>query len=277
MSYLNHAMLRAVPRLMAGATLILLLPTGCVRAGGNALTKDEDSSLTIDSLAAAVDPKLVDAPLTTPLLMAWGDAVTSQPYGLVYMAALGNDRPTLRALRRRTANLDALNTQTLETALHSLVLEGQLAPARLLLEEGCDPNLYRGGGTTALMDAIGLERHDMIAALLEHGASPEMPELVLGFYPLHNAATIGDTTATAMLIKAGADLEVKSPAGVRPLHLAVNSGSVACVKQLLEAGADPAAATNVGRTPLMVAHDLERKDIEDVLQEALLGRAAINQ
>lgn len=72
-----------------------------------------------------------------------------------------------------------------------------------------------------------------------------------GTTPLMHAAAIGSTEAVKMLLKAGADVNVRN--GLDATALIFGAMEPAKVKLLVDAGADVNAVSKVGRTPLMIA------------------------
>jgi ankyrin repeat protein len=74
-----------------------------------------------------------------------------------------------------------------------------------------------------------------------------------GWTPLHVAAMRGRTDAAKALIAAGADLEAKDNDDWTPLHDAAAFGHTEIAKALIQAGADLEAKNKVGWTPLHFA------------------------
>jgi len=61
-----------------------------------------------------------------------------------------------------------------DTPLHVLALRPNLYGAKLLLEEGANPNAIGDMGQTPLHNAVSAGSEDMIRLLLEHGADPDI-------------------------------------------------------------------------------------------------------
>ena len=82
------------------------------------------------------------------------------------------------------------------------------------------------------------------------------PELIneqdskLGWSALYRAVICGHAEAARMLLKRGADPNVKSKSGDSPLHLAADDGNLRLVRMLLEAKAEPNLPQTDGETPL---------------------------
>gem|GEM_PF-1314161 len=83
---------------------------------------------------------------------------------------------------------------------------------------------------------------------------------------LHIAALWGDVEIVEVLLKRGADPNVKDDNGQTPLHIAAQEGHVDVVRVLLERGADPRIADNGGHIPLDYAKD---STIRSLLESAM--------
>lgn len=209
------------------------------------------------------------APDTTPLLTQFGDSVTTNPQLVYYSAAVLADRDSLAALRKRGADINQIEPVMGQTALQELILARNDTAARLLLEAGADPNTTNTLAIAPLYDAISLDDYTGARLLLEYGATTETREPRMGFYPLHVAASNGDSTATAILLQAGARPNVTDYKGVAPLHLAINSGKAETVRMLLSHGADPTQRTAHGRAPLDVARDHQDPVLIEMIEQSL--------
>jgi len=117
-----------------------------------------------------------------------------------------------------------------------------------------------GDGATPLMRAAKVTDVELMKALLEHGANPNLA-LRNGTTVLMNIAARAGRPAPseqttidvmAMLIKHGADVRVANGTGQTPLHLAIGRGD-GIVTYLAEHGAPLDAKDSSGRTPLDVA------------------------
>ncbi len=123
------------------------------------------------------------------------------------------------------------------------------------LEGGSDPNARVWSGEGPLFWASCHGRNQIVMALLELGASPNVRN-ILSATALHCAATglafvpfddrqpsseSGEAVAAVIqaLIAAGANPSARDESGSTPLHAASRSGKEAAVAALLEGGADP--------------------------------------
>lgn len=94
---------------------------------------------------------------------------------------------------------------------------------------------------------------------------------------LHEAAWSGDVEAVRELIKSGADLNVREPAGgSSPLITAATFGQADVARLLIEAGADLDQQNNDGSTALLTAAFFCRTEIVEALLEAGADRSIPN-
>ena len=91
---------------------------------------------------------------------------------------------------------------------------------------------------------------------------------------LHAAAKSGETRRIALLLKHGADVEVRMPNGWTPLHTAARRGRFSAVEALVKAGADPNARAEGAVTPLHLAAITANPDSIDALVQAGADRTA---
>ena len=127
--------------------------------------------------------------------------------------------------------------------LHAAAKAGDAAAVKALLaQEGAarpDPDARDGRGITALGVAVGFNRGEAVAALLEGGAVVDGPD-GRGNTPLHYAAGYGRISLVTALLAAGADPAARNEAGQSPADAARANGEKKAVK-LLEARATRAA------------------------------------
>ena len=102
---------------------------------------------------------------------------------------------------------------------------------------------------TELFDAAKAGDAVQVALLLKAGADPNARSPYDA--PLHVAARFGRVKLVNALIEAGADIELAGYGGVRPLHAAALAGQDRIVSLLIALGAKVDATDNLGRTPLL--------------------------
>src|SRR5205085_8564665 len=112
-----------------------------------------------------------------------------------------------------------------------------------------------------LMDAVQMQRRDIAALLLDHGADPNHGGEFL-WTPLTCAAEHGDLPCLQLLLEHGANVRTKGPWDQLPMIAAVTEGHqpaaagnrrVRCVELLLAYGADVDTRDDQDRTALMNA------------------------
>ncbi|HEY1796569.1 MAG TPA: ankyrin repeat domain-containing protein [Stellaceae bacterium] len=99
---------------------------------------------------------------------------------------------------------------------------------------------------TAANDASGVQ------ALIADGKSPNDTD-DSGHAGLHIAAINGNARIVGILIKGGAQIDIKDPLGDTPLFYAADRNEPDICKTLLDARASPNAQNRSGVTPLMTA------------------------
>ena len=112
----------------------------------------------------------------------------------------------------------------------------------LYLQACPDINTRGDEGETPLHWAVASNNAEIIQAMLDAGANPDMCN-TSGETPLHIAAKEDHVAAAKALIKANADVHIRDKTfGETPLHYAVDSGEIAAA--LLRAGAKSVMAEN---------------------------------
>ena len=123
-------------------------------------------------------------------------------------------------------------------ALLVAIDSGHADLARFLLEQGADPN-HADAGRTALHAAVQRQMPDVVTALLERGAAPNVRlEKRLPFVSRRIGQSNGLTPSNI---------------GATPFFLAASFGDLEIMRMLVEGGADPMRRVDDGTTALMVA------------------------
>ncbi len=168
-----------------------------------------------------------------------------------------------------------------KTPLEEAVESGSVEVARLLIDEGVDPNRENEKGHRPIHRAFGEPTEksrsaEIVELLLEHGANAD-PPLSDGFYgprytPLCAAAKSGYSEAMGLLLEGGADPHAEKNSDA--LFLAAGSGSRETVELLLQEGIDPLQANDREQTPLFdAAGSGSAETVELLLEEGLIPPA----
>jgi uncharacterized protein len=156
--------------------------------------------------------------------------------------------------------------------------QGDLKSAKILLAAGALPNIqHPDHGQTALIVASTMQNTDIVEALLENGADPNIRDgntftalhaaVRDSEYGVDNANRAAAAKTVKVLLAHGADpnaridqkrqtvraLNELSYQGATPLLLAAEVNSLDAIKELVKGGADPKIATEQGTTALTVA------------------------
>jgi len=136
--------------------------------------------------------------------------------------------------------------------LHRAVERGDEAVVRTMLEHGADPNAPDAAGRTSLGTAIAGGTGELMPLLLKHKADPRV--VAAGDWsPLHWAIGTQRLEWVAALLDAGVDPNGDDD-GVPVLYVAAGNGTVEIIDLLVKRGAKvDGPAANSGRTPLFAA------------------------
>jgi ankyrin repeat protein len=132
--------------------------------------------------------------------------------------------------------------------LQQAMLRGKRFEFRRLLKAGADPTRGNRDGQTALHLAAMAITPGWMEVLIDHGASPDVPNTITGATPLYDALRTASDDNIDFLLSAGASVTVKDREGVTPLHQAAMVKNSPAVLKFLEAGADPLAEDRRGAT-----------------------------
>ncbi|KAL2813610.1 ankyrin [Aspergillus granulosus] len=220
------------------------------------------------------DPDLPNALGKTALLQAVEQSFVDEAILLLKFGADANrhssaeqESPLLSAIRNRNIELtQALlahggnpnqETRSKTTLLIQAIRER--APATLIdivLGAGCDTNHKDTHGKTALCEAVQSNQPEIVTALLDHGANPNLPGPE---HALWSAAYQPD--CLRVLLARGADIN-KTP-GLMEQATSVNN--IDAVRILLQAGVSPNLKKDGIYTPLCSAIRDDRPDIFTLL------------
>ena len=157
------------------------------------------------------------------------------------------------------------------TPLMAASFQGNEAAAKMLIENGADPQARDRSGYVALHWAAlkgALPVVELLVPRVDCNAKSQS-----GLTPLLQAAAEGHASAVRMLVAAGADANLASNEGWTPLHKAVANGHPDVVQILLAAGASVLAKHVSGATPMSIALKSGREDILNILRGVDAPRA----
>jgi len=148
----------------------------------------------------------------------------------------------------------AFHRERVDRELLAAVHDGNVAVARTALNSGADPNI-RGLGMQ-IYDPSARSRSllGLIRSLMTSPADRQ-PNLQPNRLPsaLDLAERTGNADLVRLLLRSGADPNVRQPDGSTPLMAAAARGHTDIVNALLDRGADVNACTTAGWTPLIFA------------------------
>lgn len=155
--------------------------------------------------------------------------------------------------------------QQSDIPLIAAVQKGDIEQVQTLLEQGVDINIRDGAENTALLEAVKKQHIDILKLLLARGADPNVHALELtysisysqgnqkvefyqhkGNTPLSLAILTNQPDIVELLVKSGADTNLRLEQGMTALSLAAKAKAVKSVKILLEHGADTSVKDKLG-------------------------------
>lgn len=213
--------------------------------------------------------RMSDVPLMRLLLEAGVDPESCTQSGMTALeaAAGAGNADVVAALLRGGADANGSCPRGSGFPLNSAA---NAAVARELIRAGASIDRVDSTGQTALHRAAEWRRSEVIAVLLEHGATVEPPGGRSTMSALHRAimGTGGDPAGTVkLLLEAGADPNrrfnhmTRGAHGQTPLIEAGLRDEVEIAGLLVKAGADVHASTAEGRTPILVARSPEMIEV----------------
>ena len=88
----------------------------------------------------------------------------------------------------------------------------------------------------------------------------------------HEATVHQIGNAVNVILKNGADPNVREQGGYTPLHAAAQNGDLAVIRTLIYGGADLEARSHDGKTPLDLALEADHLEAAKLLQEGITRR-----
>jgi uncharacterized protein len=120
--------------------------------------------------------------------------------------------------------------------LSTLIQGGDRTAALAAIQAKADVNAAQGDGSTPLLWAVYQVDHELVKALLAHGANPNTRN-ALGATPLGEAVDLADPEMVRLLLNARANPNQGNQDNQTPLMVAARTGSLPVVELLVKAGA----------------------------------------
>ncbi len=171
---------------------------------------------------------------------------------MIHAASYSGNLDLLRSLIAGGADADIGPDRYGNTPLAAATYRCHTEAARILLDNGADPNPTGENVQLPLETAIFRNCEETLELLLEKGAHADGIDEKIGG-PIIAAALECRTNMVRTLIDHGADVNVRTDFGWPLLNAAAHSGEPGIITMLLDRGADPSATSDTGETPLMNA------------------------
>jgi ankyrin repeat protein len=197
-----------------------------------------------------------------PLLVEYGadpaqrDRFGETPLDLALAYKNANAVAALLKLGEERKQLKAIAQEAMEDA----TVRGFSDIARILMENGLDINTPTALGSTYLCDAALKGQKGMAQLLLEHGANVAARNR-FGGTALHDAALGGSAEIIDLLLDRGADINARNlEAAETPLMIAISLGRLKAMAVLLKRGANLQLRDSSGHTALDRARETENAE-----------------
>ncbi|XP_052825426.1 serine/threonine-protein phosphatase 6 regulatory ankyrin repeat subunit B [Octopus bimaculoides] len=172
---------------------------------------------------------------------------------LMHFAANAGHQNTVLFFLKKGVPLNMPNKSG-AVALHVAAMNGHVSVVKALLQKGAAVDTETKDGYTALHLAVKHSHPEVVQVLLGFGARVDGKAGKSHEMPLHLAAKAKDGELCAeMLLKSGADPNVRLENGETVFHLAARSGHLELIKTLLEEDCSPTQQSKTGDTPLHLA------------------------
>jgi len=248
-----------------------------VDAGANPNVEDNNGITPLSYAAKSGSPETVRI-----LLAARADPNGGKREAPLLCAIHTQDAASAELLLRNGANPNAkgifANGNFQPTPLLLAISENQLPMAQLLLKYKADPNDTQTDGRPLLFSAV--DKTDILRALLEAGAKADVRDTIgnsAARTPLDVAVRLNNAAAVEVLLKHGADPNVRDADGDTALHSAVyRLADRKIFELLLNYKADPNVRINEGPTPLDYLKQNNNKAAAGEIAELLREHGALD-
>lgn len=182
--------------------------------------------------------------------------VSSTGYGPTHFAASLGNVEVMEFLLAGGVDKNERDAEGNSALMWVVSADGSEDLMEALVDHGANVNLQNYRGETALYTACarGLEK---VEFLLENGADVRIADLD-GATPLHAAAaSLGDASLIALLVRYGASVNAGDDEGDTPLHWAVREGKMEAAQTLIQLGASITQSNEDGESALELALSLD--------------------
>ena len=214
-----------------------------------------------------------DAPTTALLLEKGADIRAHTTSGLtpLHVASHWGHADLVRFLLSKGAEVNAPANDR-HAPLHSAARSDRVAVVQVLLTHGAPIDQADTDGRTALHDAAFWGSANSLKLLIRSGANVSArgkwgtPLHEAFRWPFPEPPSEGRRKCVHALVKAGANVNEPDENGDTLLHLAMRNGGKEAVEMLLRLGADPDLRNAAGKTPLEVAPGDLRADLAEIVR-----------
>lgn len=162
-----------------------------------------------------------------------------------------------------------------ENILLQAIRKGLIDDIRWMIEWGISLNVtFNEGKCTPLMEAIKVEKMDIIKLLLQQGVDPNWADSE-GGTAFTQGIRVGKLPYLIVLQKAGASLDHLHKDGSTYLHMAVVTQNFLVIQYLLRCGLDPLIKSHDGKTSVDLAIQYKNPDITKMLEDAIKSTESV--
>lgn len=158
-----------------------------------------------------------------------------------------------------------LEQEELNNKLRKAMFSHDYTQARLLLDQGADPNTVSGWGSPFIYWCAEKGKIELIDFALEKGADINATNKS-GETALHRAAYVGKVDVINHLIDKGANINQQTIHHATPLFVAVLRDQLESVRKLLARGADPKIRNQNGVSAVVLAKESGHDEIAALLE-----------